>query len=223
MISKNIVANPKYGVHDKRWKGFRLVCTRFLACTKAETFMHDYIMTKPMLTESKKYYSTKLDSLSRYVTGDDSYVQKHSAAQDVRRSHTCFTRVNQGAHFVHTLTQVIDLTEVVKAMVVKDGPGIFDGTDQYVNWEPLETFVPKVGEFPTAAPVMIPSTTPGPPSPEPSDEAITARQIYGLRERLKKRAVPEELMNEITKKQHRMSKQDAWGIIHRLDQCPLKA
>ena len=207
MISKTIVANPKHGVHDKRWKvrhvvstrltlryppsvthpqNFKLVCTRYLACTKAENFMSDYIASEPPKTRSKEYYSTALESLSRFAIGNDTYVQKHSAAEDV-----------------------IDLTEVVKAMVTRDGPGIFDGTDQYVNWDPLKDFVPRVHE-----PVTVPTTLREPP---------TKKQTYGLRDRLNKRKVPEDLMNEINKKQHMMTKQDAWGFINRLEQCPLKA
>lgn len=199
MISKSIVANPKYGVHDKRWKNFKLVCTRYLACTKAENFMREYIASKPPLTKSKEYYSTALESFSRFVIGNDTYVQKHSAAQDV-----------------------IDLTEVVKAMVTRDGPGIFDGTDQYVNWDPLQAFVPRVGSEVVVAVPSAPREA-GVPVVAKEDEPPTKKQTYGLRERLNKRKVPEDLMNEINKKQHRMTKQDAWGFIQRLEQCPLKA
>jgi len=68
MVSRNIVADPKHGINDHRWNGFNLVCTQFLACTKAENFMKAYVASKPEKTTSKQFYQTSLESLCRLFT-----------------------------------------------------------------------------------------------------------------------------------------------------------
>ena len=184
LVKKNIEADPKNGILDKRWKGFNLVCTRFLACSKADNFMKEYIDSKPGVTASKKYIPTTLESFSRFIS-EGEYVQKHSAAQDV-----------------------IDLTNFVKAMVDADGPGIFEERDQYVNWDPIETYTPKV-------PVSS--------QPEKGPEPLTAMQIYGIRKRMGDRTVPSDLTKRINEKRHNMTKSEASSFIQELEKCPMKA
>jgi hypothetical protein len=183
IIRKNIEADPKHGVVDRRWNDFNLVCTRFLACSKAENFMRDYVASGPGVTASKKFVPTSLESFSRFVA-EGEYNQKHSAAQDV-----------------------IDLTALVKAMVEKDGPEIFGDCDQYINWDPINTYVPRV--------TTVTLT-------EKTSEPLTEAQIYGIRKRIGDRVVPSDLMNRINEKRHNMSKREASAFIQELETCPMK-
>jgi hypothetical protein len=190
LVRKNIVADPKNGIADKRWKGFNLVCTRFLACSKAVNFMKEYIDSKPGETDSKRYFLTTLESFCRFIS-EGEYVQKHSAAQDV-----------------------IDLTAFVKAMVDADGPGIFGECDQYINWNPIETYTPKVPE--SSQPVPVSS------QPEKGPEPLTQLQADGIRKRVGQREVPNDLIRRINEKSHNMSKKEASLFIQELEKCPMK-
>ena len=183
LVRKNIRADPKNGIADKRWKGFNLVCTRFLACSKAHNFMKEYIDSKPGETKSKMYIPTTLESFCRFVS-EGEYVQKHSAAQDV-----------------------IDLTNFVKAMVDADGPEIFGDCDQYIDWEPIKTYTPKV---------------PMGSQPEKGPEPLTALQIYGIRKRMGDRVIPSDLTKRINDKRHNMTKSEASSFIQELEKCPMK-
>jgi hypothetical protein len=198
IIHKNIEVDPKHGVLDPRWPKINLVCTRFLACTKANNFIKTYLSGCPPVTDSGKYYSTTLESFCRFIEGSE-YTQSHSAGQDVE-----------------------DLTQFVKTMVDSDGPEIFEETDQCIHWNPNDAYLPRVSSSSKKEVVKkrkheeIVVVDPPPPG---DDLPITARQIYGIRERLQQRTVPRELMR---KDYSNMTKKEAWSYIKHLEQCPYK-
>jgi len=125
IVKKTIHTSPKTGMYVKTWENFTLVCSQSLLCTKCPKFMKEYRQSNPYKTASGKYSSTELQSFSRFVKGDQMYVQGHSAAQDV-----------------------IDLCEVLKEAYEYDGDKMFDGYD-CLNWDIYKTLpkaVPEVTE-----------------------------------------------------------------------------
>ena len=114
------VAFPKHALKHPNWPIVNLVCTRLLPCVYSPKFKKAYEASKPALTKSGEFYSTNLESFTRFVRDDPNYTQSHSAAQDV-----------------------LDLADFVKSMVAHDGPSVFNYGDQYVNWDPIGSFTPR--------------------------------------------------------------------------------
>ena len=94
IVNDNILTIPKLGVNDDRWKNITLLCSRELVILRCPNFMKMYKPQAPP-TSSKRFYSTTLESLVKFVTSSPTYKQLHIASQDTEDLWTLIKRLYQ--------------------------------------------------------------------------------------------------------------------------------
>ena len=115
IIKKKLKEYPDGGMYDKRWSSITKICSMCLInnrCHKFNEHYSNFYNLHSLPTTSGGYYSTKLETFTKFVNNDPEYVQSHSAVQDT-----------------------IDLFNILKSVINYDGKSVIDTSNYLVKPE----------------------------------------------------------------------------------------
>ena len=115
IIKKKLKEYPDSGIYDKRWSSITKICSMCLINNRCHKFNEHYSIfykLHSLPTTTGGYYSTKLETFTKFVNSDPDYVQSHSAVQDT-----------------------MDLFNILKSVINYDGRNVIDTSNYLVKPE----------------------------------------------------------------------------------------
>jgi hypothetical protein len=115
VVKNKLKEYPDTGMYDKRWENFSKMCSMSLINNRANKFNQFYYHfcdTNNIPKTYSGYYSTKLETFTKFIHNDPDYKQTHTAVQDT-----------------------IDLVNVLKSVYKFDGKNVIDGASYIVKPE----------------------------------------------------------------------------------------
>lgn len=108
IIKNKLKEYPDTGMYDKRWETFTKMCSMSLInnrCLKFNANYYNYCKLNEIPATYGGYYSTKLETFTKFIKNDSHYKQTHTAVQDT-----------------------MDLVNVLKSVYKYDGKSVIDGS-----------------------------------------------------------------------------------------------
>ena len=115
IIKNKLKEYPDTGMYDKRWETFTKMCSMSLINNRGLKFnsnYYEFCKANEIPTTYSGYYSTKLETFTKFVKNEPTYRQTHTAVQDT-----------------------MDLVSVLKGVHKYDGKNVIDGSSYIVKPE----------------------------------------------------------------------------------------